>query len=323
MKKVRWGIVGAGRISRQFCTDMHFTANSEVIAVASRDIDRANAFAAHYDIARAYGNYQALFADSDVEAVYIATPHNCHFPQAREALLAGKHVLVEKPIAISSRQCRELGAIAREQQLFLMEAMWTWFLPAVRKALHWAQAGRIGNIQHIKADFGYPIPYSEDQREYDARLNGGCLLEMGIYPLALAFLFLGRLPEKTAVFHHLAANGVEDDVTLLARYGEQTASLATSFRAKLPNMAFIIGDQGQIQIPDFWRAESCRLLHLDTEVDAFHDRRRGQGFEFQIEAAGHGILNGEMESAIMPLEASFKLQQQMEQLLARIHRSSN
>ena len=319
--QVRWGVVGAGRISRQFCADMHHTSNGEVAAVAARDSQRASNFAAQHGIAVSYGNYQALFADPDIDAVYIATPHNCHFQQARQALLAGKHVLVEKPFVGSSAQCSELQNISAQQQCFLMEAMWTWFLPAVGKAREWVKAGRIGNIEHIKADFGFPIPYAEDQREYDAALNGGCLLEMGIYPLALALLFMERLPQKTEFFHHNAPNGVEDDVTLLASYGEQTASLGASFRTRLPNIAFIVGDRGQIHIPSFWCADSCLLFDLDSQVESFHDHRQGKGFEFQIEAAGQSILRGELESAVMPLDSSFKLQLQMEQLLRRIHQS--
>ena len=236
MSKVRWGIIGAGRIAHSFASDIHHASSADLVAVGARNLGNAELFAAKYDVELAFGGYKDLFASPDVDAVYIATPHNLHFSQAMDALSAGKAVLCEKPLVVNPDECRELSEYAASQKCYLMEGMWTWFLPALREAKQWVDEGRIGKIRHVKADFGYPIPYSNDRREYDNRLAGGCLLEMGIYPVAIAQYFLGSEPDDITVRSHQAPNGVEDDVVILASYSQGAmATLATSFRCKLQN----------------------------------------------------------------------------------------
>jgi predicted dehydrogenase len=181
MKKINWGIVGCGRIAAQFCEDLAHTNNGVVYAVAARNGDDATAFASKYGAANAYEGYQALFDDKNVDVVYIATPHNFHFKNASDAIKAGKHVLCEKPITVSAEECKQLSLLAKKHDVFLMEAMWTYFLPAIQKAKQWVEQGRIGTIKHVKADFGYPVPFNPDGREYNLDLAGGCLLDMGIY----------------------------------------------------------------------------------------------------------------------------------------------
>jgi predicted dehydrogenase len=273
-QKVRWGIVSTARITHQFVQDFAFVPNGDVVAVASRSQTAANAFAAQYAIPRAYGSYEQLLDDPEVDAVYIATPHSLHFRDTAAAIQAGKHVLCEKPFTVGAREARSLFRMAEQSSVFVMEAMWTWFLPAVRKALEWVRQGRIGRIRQVQADFGYPLlPYDPDRREYNAELAGGCLLEMGVYPVAFAFLCLQRDPDDIHVVARKAPNGVEDDVQMLFDYGDNdtgcSATLATSFRSKLQNWAYIIGEESYIAIPDFWRAGECRLYHLDECVDRF------------------------------------------------------
>lgn len=315
MQIVRWGIIGAGRIAKTFSQDCLLVDHAEVSAVASRCISSAKAFAGSHQIKKYYGSYDALLKDKDIDAVYVATPHNFHYAQCADAIRDGKHVLCEKPFTVSAKQCQELMVLASEHKVFLMEAMWTYFLPAIQQAKSWVEQGRIGDIVQIKADFGYPVKYSPTQREYNADLSGGCLLEMGIYPLALAYLFTGQHPQKWHVKGRFAPNGVEDDLVMMAEYEHMTAELATSFRARLPNFAFIVGTQGYITIPDFFRAHQCSLHVLDETHDQFEDNRKGSGFEFQISAASHDILAAKHESEIMPLSASLSLQQQMDAIL--------
>ena len=189
MDKVRWGIVGAGRIAHTFAKDMAATEHGVLQAVAARGRASAETFAASYDIPTAHEGYEALYADPEVDAVYVATPHTLHLGNSSDALRAGKAVLCEKPLTIDALECQQLIDVADATSSYLMEAMWTWFLPAVRRAKEWVDAGRIGNIVRIQSDFGYPQVYSPDKREYDAELAGGCLLEMGVYPVALTALF--------------------------------------------------------------------------------------------------------------------------------------
>lgn len=318
MKKVRWGIIGAGRIASTFCLDCKLVENAQVAAIASRSLSNAETFAESHQIKKAYGSYQALLADKDIDAVYVATPHNFHYPQCAEAIRHGKHVLCEKPFTVSAKECAALMTLAAEHEVFLMEAIWTFFLPAMQQAIDWFRQGKIGQIVQIKADFGYPVKYSPNQREYDAGLSGGCLLEMGIYPLALAHYFTQLSPEKWHVKGRFAPNGVEDDLVMLAEYPQMTAELATSFRARLPNWAFIVGTEGYISIPDFFRAKECSLHILDEVVEHFDDPRTGSGFEYQISCASRSILDNEVESKVVPLATSLALQQQMEQILNQL-----
>tara|TARA_R110000744_G_scaffold13499_14_gene39201 strand:- start:8254 stop:9228 length:975 start_codon:yes stop_codon:yes gene_type:complete len=317
-KKVRWGVLGAGRIAHTFCQDISHAKYAELIAVAARKIDSATSFANAYQIPIALEGYQALYTHAEVDAVYIATPHTLHFEQAKAALSAGKHVLCEKPITVNPEQCQQLIKIAAENNCFLMEGMWTYFLPTIIQAKKWVDSGRIGAIVHVKADFGYPVKLVEGDRMYNPALAGGCLLDMGIYTLAIAQHFIGQQPVHSQYRHRRAKTGVEDDLTILAQYRDATATLACSFRAKLQNSAYIIGEKGYIDIANFWRADHCALYVIDDKVDEFNEQRSGSGFEFQIDAASKSILADQQEAALMPLSTSLILQYQMQDILQAI-----
>jgi len=311
-RKIRWGIVGAGRIAQAFVKDMAFVTNAEVSAVAARNLEHAKSFATEFHIPKAYGSYAELFADVDVDAIYIATPHNLHFEQALLAMKAGKHILCEKPVTVSSDECRQLIDTAKEQGVFFMEAMWTYFLPAIRKAKTWVDAGRIGRIRHLKADFGYPLPYDANRREYDADLAGGCLLEMGVYTVAITDLFIKEEPSYCYSSVKFAPNGVEQDVVSVISFSDAIATIASSFSAKLQNWAYIIGERGYIAIPNFWRANDCYLYELDQQTDAFDDGRSSLGFDYQIQSVSDDILAGKLESGIVTHAMSLSFQERME-----------
>ncbi len=316
MEKVRWGIVSTGRITHQFVQDFSFVPNGEVVAVASRSQQSADEFSRKYGIPKAYEGYERLLEDRDVDAVYVATPHTLHFQNTVDAMAAGKHVLCEKPFTVSPGESEALFELAGRSSLFVMEAMWTFFLPAIQRAREWVRQGRIGRLRQVKADFGYPLlPFDPVRREYNAGLAGGCLLDMGIYPVALAWLFFGKDPVGMQVVAHKAPNGVEDDVVMVFDYGEGSegavAMLGTSFRSKLQNWAYIIGEEGYIAIPDFWRASECSLYELDARVDHFTDGRASLGFDYETAASNEDILAGRQQSGIMPWETTLRLQQHM------------
>lgn len=314
MTTIRWGIVGAGRIAHTFAQDMTATRHGVLRAVAARSADAAQEFAARYGAPDAHDGYRTLYENPNVDAVYIATPHSLHLQHASDALRAGKAVLCEKPITTTATECEALIEASRQSNAYLMEAMWTWFLPAVRKAKEWVDAGRIGRIVQIKADFGYPLDYSPKKREYDAELAGGCLLEMGVYPVALTALFTGRDPRSIATVARRAPNGVEDDLVSIFDYDDCVATLGTSFRAKLPNRAHIIGEDAYISIPNFWRANDCQLWVLDEIVDRFDDGRTTHGFDFQIDAVNEDLLAGRRESQIVTLADSLRFQRHMDRV---------
>ena len=316
MDKVRWGIVGAGRIAHTFARDARLTDHAVVQAVASRDAFAARAFADKHEIPDVHEGYEALYGNDHVDAVYVAMPHSLHLHHASDALRAGKAVLCEKPLTTSADECRQLMDVADSTGSYLMEAMWTWFLPAIRKAKEWVCAGRIGKLRHINADFGYPLPYGPDSREYNDGMAGGCLLEMGVYPVALVALFADTDPESINVIAKYAPNGVEDDVVAMLDYPDFVATIATSFRCKLQNGACIVGDEGYIVIPDFFRARECELWVLDDRVEHFKADRKGNGFEYQVDAVNRDLMAGRRQSEIMTLSESLRFQVYMDRIRA-------
>jgi predicted dehydrogenase len=310
-RDIRWGILSTARISHQFAQDFPHAAGGELLAVASRTRGKAQAFADRYGIPVACGSYAELLGDDRIDAVYVSTPHTLHRGNSLDAIAAGKAVLCEKPLTVNPAEARSLIASAEQAGVYLMEAMWTWLLPAVRTALGWFQSGRIGHLRHVKADFGYPMPYDPAARAYARELAGGCLLDMGIYPIALAWLFVQKDPQACHATAHFAPNGVEDDVLVQFDYGECQASLATSFRCKLPNTAWIIGEQGQIVIPDFWRARECTLYRVEERIDHFVDGRKGGGFEYEIEAVNRDLQAGRTLPQVVTPEDSVRFQEHM------------
>jgi predicted dehydrogenase len=314
MNCVRWGIVGAGTIANTFASDIAHVPNAQLAAVAARDGNAAARFANKYNIVGAFQGYDDLFADPDIDAVYVATPHTLHLRNSSDALRAGKAVLCEKPITTSANECRQLLDTAIDTGNYLMEAMWTWFLPAMQTAKKWYAAGRIGELRHIKAELGYPKTFDPQSRLFDPELAGGALLDMGVYPIAIARYFTGRSPESMDVVARFARNGVDDDVTMLFDYGDCVAELATSFRCKLPNAAYVVGTEGYIEIPHCWSTRECHLYRLDDRIESFDDRRAGSGFEFQIAAVSDDILAGRAESRTVTHADSLAFQQDMDRV---------
>jgi predicted dehydrogenase len=315
-ERVRWGIISTGRIAHQFAQDFRFVPNGELVAVASRSGFQAEAFAETYGIPRAYAGYELMLEDPEVDAVYVATPHTLHYGNSKDAIRAGKHVLCEKPFTVGAREARNLFRLSDQSSVFIMEGMWTYFLPAIRKAMQWIKQGRIGTVRQLKADFGYPqLPYDPESREYSVDLAGGCLFDMGIYPIAMAWLVMQRDPENIQVFSHHAPNGVDDDVVMVFDYGLKgggtLATLACSFRSTLHNACHIIGEHGYIAIPDFWRAKECRLYQLDEPVDHFTDDRESIGLNFEAIAVNEDILSGLKQNVIMTWNNTIKFQEHM------------
>lgn len=310
-KKIRWGVIGPGRIAHTFAKDIAFTTNASLQAVASRTLETAQEFASAYNVPSAYGSYSELFADPNVDAVYLATPHTLHAGQTMQAISSGKSVLCEKPFTVTPQECEKVIEHASHSDVTVVEALWTYFLPAIIKAKTWLDEGRIGKVARFQADFGLALPYDPQDRVYDRRLAGGCLLDMGIYPISLAWLFTQAHPVSVDVVSRFAPNGVEDDLSMLFNYENCVASLGASARVNLPNAAYVIGEKGMIEIPDCWSASECTLYENDAKTDYFKDEREGSGFEFQIESVSDDILNGRKESSIVPLQSSIVFQKHM------------
>ncbi len=314
MSKVKWGVIGPGNIASNFVSDFQHVANGEVVAVGSRSKSRAREFADRHAIEVSYGSYDELCQSDEVDAIYVATPHNFHFEQASLAIKYGKAVLCEKPITTSLKDFHVLRRLAAENKTLLMEGMWTYFLPAIKKAKQWVNEGRIGVIKHVKSDFGFYADFDPQNRLFNPELAGGALLDIGVYPIALANYFLEGLPTDIKVHSRKASTGVDSDVMMSFTYPEVMATLHASLECRLPNYTYIIGDKGYIEIPNAWQAKICSLYIESERIDHYNDGRNNFGFNYEIEAFNADFLAGRLESSIMLHQSSEQLQSLMEKV---------
>lgn len=315
MTQLGWGIIGTGTMGHIFCRDFVHVALGTVRGIVSRQKDTAQAFAQQYGITTPYTELDHMLEDPSIHAVYIASPHSCHIEQGLRALDAGKAVLCEKPLTVNSTECLQLQKKARDTQCYLMEALWTYFLPALQTAKQWVLQGRIGEVTQVKADFGFAVPYNPTGRLYAAELGGGTLLDMGVYPVAIARYFFEKDPISVKALGHFASTGVDDEISAILSYdnsGKQSAIIGSSFRAHLANAAVVIGTEGYIVIPDAFRCRECTLYQGDKHVEHFKDTVTLGGYEHQAKSVCEDILAGKIESTTVPFNSTLGFQKTMD-----------
>jgi len=299
MNIVRWAILGAGKIAHSFVRDFPLLEHAELVAVASSNRQRAETFAAECKIPQAM-DYEQLYNSSSIDAVYIATTHNFHYEQVLQCLLHGKSVLCEKPVTVNDSQWKKLASTAAEKKVFLMEAMWTYFLPAVQKAKEWVDQKLVGELQLIQSDFGFAMGKNPLGRMYNPELAGGALLDLGIYPVAIARFFTGVEPLKIHATGTLTETGVDETLSISLQYDNCTASLCTSLSAQLCNATRIYGNLGFIEIPAFWKASSASLYDKEgILLESYQDGRSSHGFIYEMQHATDMILSGSLQSPVM------------------------
>ena len=313
MTIIKWGILGTGNIAHSFAKDFKYSKGCVIKAVGSRIINSAQLFADNFSIEKAYGSYEELYNDPQIDVIYIATPHNFHLKNASDAMNHGKAVLCEKPITVGPEECNRLIEIARQNNVFLMEAMWTYFLPAVRQALEWVENGVVGKIESVKADFGFKANYNPKSRLFNPKLAGGALLDIGIYPIAMALLIADEIPENIQLDAIMDKYGIDYEETMRFEYQNGIiADLRSSITTKLSNEAIIQGEIGTIRIPEFYKAKEASLYDKHGHLlKKCIDGRTSVGYNFEIDEVNTNIKNGELESNIMPLETSMRMQEIM------------
>jgi dihydrodiol dehydrogenase / D-xylose 1-dehydrogenase (NADP) len=315
---VRWAILGAGRIAHKFAQDFGATQRGQLVAVASTDKARAQAFADQYRIPAVY-SYEELYKRADVDAVYIATTHNFHYEQSLHCINHGKAVLCEKPVTINDAEFKKLAAAAKANKVFFMEAMWTYFLPALHKAKAWLDSGRIGALRLVQADFGFAMPYQPEGRLFNPALAGGSLLDLGVYTIAFAGYFAGHKPDQIVASGIIGKTGVDETTAVALKYDSVMASLTTSITTRLRNSALLFGDAGHIELPYFWKGGSATLYNGEHDVvETFNDDRTTWGYDFEIKHATDAILQGALESDIVPHAVSNSLQELMTEVRRQI-----
>ncbi|MCA9200917.1 MAG: Gfo/Idh/MocA family oxidoreductase [Planctomycetales bacterium] len=248
MTTIRWGVIGTGAIAHVFARDMQRVADSQIVAVSSRDIAKAEAFGATYGAKECFGDFQQMVQQSSADVIYVATPNTAHLENCVAALEAGKAVLCEKPFAMTTEQARQIVELARSKNVFCMEAMWMRCLPAIRQLIDRIQQGVIGQVRHLSADFGYPVADDPQSRFYDADLGGGALLDRGVYTLALAQAILGN-PANVVSVAEKANTGVDRQSSILLQYESGAiASLSCRLDVESSNEAIISGTKGIIRL---------------------------------------------------------------------------
>jgi predicted dehydrogenase len=302
---IRWGILGTGQIAHAFAIGLRDAPGAQLVAVASRNASSAQAFAKEYDVPTAFGDYESLASAKNVDIIYIATPHSAHAENMHTCLLAGKAVLCEKPFTLNHREASKAIALAKDRNSFLMEAMWTRFLPATQHAKQLVEQGAIGTPLQVQADFGYNASVDASHRILNPALGGGALLDVGIYPLSIAAYFLGEVV-NAHVQAKLSDTGVDVQTAFTLRHRDGgISSCLCSTVAQTRTAMTISGSRGMIEIHQpFYKAQQITVTNNDGMAHTMNLPYLGNGYTHEAIEAGECLQRGATESIIMPLAES-------------------
>jgi len=307
--EIRWGIVGPGRIAENVVQDFAVVDGARPVAVASRSIDRAQAFAARHGIERAHGSYADILADPEVDVLYVATPHPQHHAIALAALQAGKALLIEKTFTATPAGAAEIVDLAQKTGVFVMEAMWTRFQPAIVAARALIADGAIGEIRSVQADLGVAKEYDPTDRMFDLALGGGALLDVGVYVASFAQMLLGT-PSRVVAAGSLFPSGADAEASLLLDYGDgRSATLMASLRNVLPGQARVFGTTGWIDVlPRFHHPTTFVLHRGGAEPETITRPPIGAGYAHELIEVNECLRAGRTESTVMPLADTLAVQ---------------
>ena len=313
-----WGLIGTGGIAETFAADLSFTTTGRAIAVGSRHMDTANRFADRFEIPNRHASYEALVADPDVDVVYVATPHSMHHANALLALGAGKPVLVEKAFTMNAGEAEELVATARANGLFLMEAMWTRFLPHIKEIRRLLAQGALGEIVTVTADHGQWFAEDPKFRLFAPELGGGALLDLGVYPVSFASMVLGK-PDRIVTLIDPAFTGVDGQTSMLFGYaGGAQAVLTCTLFAKSPTRGAIVGTEARIEIDgNFYAPTAFTLITREGDETYYEEPSDGTGLWHEAEEVARCLREGLLESPLMPLDETVEIMRTMDAVLSQ------
>ena len=298
----RFGILSTGNIAHRFAHDLALMNDVEIAAVGSRNLSSAQAYAQELSVPRAYGSYEEVAADPDVDIVYIGTPHVFHKENTVMCLKAGKPVLCEKAFAMNAAEAGAMIDMARDKGAFLMEAMWSRFFPVWVKVRELLAEGRIGEVRSIDADFGFAANPDPESRVFKRELGGGALLDIGIYPVSLALMVFGREPDGIASVVDMGTTGVDEEEGIVLDFGDgRHAVINCSLRVNMETAAAIYGTKGYIRIPrKFFKPERLVVGNYDDESqEEFVFDLDGYGFTYEVREVMRCLHEGALESSIM------------------------
>lgn len=315
---IRWGILGTGNIAKRFAKGLAALPDARLAAVGSRTQAAADAFGDLFHAPRRHVSYADLAHDPDVDVVYIATPHHLHKENSLLCLNAGKAVLCEKPFTINAVEAAEVIRVARARRIFVMEAMWTRFLPLMVRLREMLAAGVIGEVRMLMADFGFRTDVDPRSRLFDPHMGGGGLLDVGVYPVSLASIVFGP-PARITGMAHLGETGVDEQSAAILGYaGGQLALVSSAVRTSTPHEAHLFGTEGRIHIHrPWWMPRAMTLFRNEGDGEVIEVPFEGNGFNYEAAEVARCLRAGRLESETMPLDETLSIMQTMDAMRAQ------
>lgn len=313
---MKWGILATGTIAKKFADTINQMPEHELTACASRSLDKALIFAKEFQITKAYGSYEDMLKDKEIDAIYIATPNNLHYENCMMCLKAGKHVLCEKPFTPTRAEAEKLFTFAEEKGLFIMEAFWIRFLPALRKMQEIIKSGVIGDVVWARSDYGFIASGDRKGRKFDSALAGGALLDIGIYNLGFIRMAMSDMqPISFESQYHINEYGTDDFSTILLKYQNgKSACVTTSIGIQIPRYAAVFGTKGSILLDDFQHARKFTVQIFGEEPYTIELPWEINGFEYQIREVDRCVKLGMTTSDILKKEDTLETLELMDRI---------
>lgn len=316
MKQIKWGIISTGAIAHSFAQCVANMGGETVIAaVGSRDEVSAREFADEFGIAKAYGSYEALASDPDVDIIYIGTPHSMHYENMLLCLEHGKNVMCEKSFTVTAKQAEEIFSLSKQKNLFVMEAFWTKFIPIYREVEKIISDGAIGKINFVAAQYGYCTSDMRAIRKFDPNLAGGALLDIGVYNIGFACMMLGYNPKEVFSTAVMGGAGTDELSGIILRYENGAiAQLTTAIQTEIPVLGCVYGTKGRIIIPEFKNPKRIEVILQNGPGFTKEQTYQSTGFEYEIREAEHCVARGKTQSDIMTAEQSIAVMRIMDRV---------
>jgi predicted dehydrogenase len=314
METIKWGILGLGKIAKKFAEGLQYVKGAELCAVASSSQNRADEFAKQFAVSKAYNSYEQLVQDTDLDVIYIASYSSHHFEHSMLCLKNGKHVLCEKPLTTSVKETKKLIEFALSKNLFLMEALWTRFLPSIKYIENIVETEVYGKITNIAVSFGFEAPKNPDGRLLNPKLGGGALYDIGIYPLFLTQLLLGS-PEKKSFDIEYDLNNIDIESTIKFIYKNAISEMKVSFKEKLKNEAYIYFEKATLKLQAMRHCPTKLFLIKDKNEEKINIQWIGNGYNYEAQHVTDALLNKDFNNPRMPHSLSICLIEEIEEML--------
>lgn len=313
-QRIKWGIIGLGKIANKFAEGLAPVENAELYAVASRNKDNAISFSNKHNAQVAYGTYEDLMQDSNVDVIYIATPHVFHHDLTIACIKNGKAVLCEKPFAMNLEEAEAMVKISREKGVFLMEALWTMFLPHFQFVLEKINSGEMGKVKSLKADFGFPAKFDKTKRLFNKTLGGGSLLDIGIYPVFIAYSILGN-PLKVNANAEFSETGIDSSCKVKFEYAEDVeADLFSTFMEKTPTITEIDMEKGRIILNTRFHEPTSVTIITKEKEETLEFKVDKSGYYFEADHVTKMLQSGKIESDIWNFEKTLDMMRLLDKI---------